>query len=244
MNNENVIVVKELKKSYQGNEVLKGLSVTIKKGEVYGLLGANGAGKSTTIESMLGIKSKDNGTVKILNLDPISDRKELFNEVSVQFQQTSYPDKIKVEELCMETRCLYREALDYNNLLEQFDLLSKKDAYVKELSGGQQQRLFIVLALISNPKVVFLDELTTGLDVKSRRLVWRSLNKLKKKGLTIFLTSHFMDEVEALCDRIGILKDGMLIFEGTIEEAINQSNYQTLSETYLWFVDEEELEYE
>ncbi|MBZ3655277.1 ABC transporter ATP-binding protein [Enterococcus faecium] len=244
MNREDAIVVTNLKKSYQRNKILKGLNLTIKKGEVYGLLGANGAGKSTTIESILGIKPKDEGTVRILNLNPISDRKELFKDVSVQFQQTSYPDKIKVKELCIETQCLYKEPLDYNHLLEQFDLLPKKDAYVKELSGGQQQRLFIVLALIPNPKVVFLDELTTGLDVKSRRLVWRSLNELKKKGLTIFLTSHFMDEVEALCDRIGILKDGTLIFEGTIEEAINQSNYQTLSEAYLWFVDEEELEYE
>lgn len=164
--------------------------------------------------------------------------------MSVQFQQGSYPDKIKVEELCLETQCLYNTPMDYNVLLEQFDLSAKKTAYVNELSGGQQQKLFIVLALIPNPKVVFLDELTTGLDLQSRRAVWRSLKKLKEQGLTVFLTSHFMDEVEVLCDRIGILEEGVLILEGTVEEVIRESGYQTLSEAYLWLIDKEELAYE
>lgn len=136
---ENIIDVLGLKKSYQNTSVLNGLDVKIKKGECYGLLGANGAGKSTTIESILGIKTIDSGIIRI------------------------------VEELCLETQCLYNTPIDYKILLEQFDLSTKKNAYVKELSGGQQQKLFIVLALIPNPKVVFLDELTTGLDLKSRR---------------------------------------------------------------------------
>lgn len=115
---------------------------------------------------------------------------------------------------------------------------------VSELSGGQKQKLFIVLALIPNPRVVFLDELTTGLDTKARRAVWKSLQELKEQGLTIFLSSHFMDEVEILCDRIGILKDGGLVFEGTVQEAVSQSPYEKLEDAYLWFTGEEETDNE
>ena len=128
----------------------------------------------------------------------------------------------------------------YKELLHKFGLSDKENAFVNELSGGQKQRLFIVLSLIPNPKVVFLDELTTGLDTKARRGVWKSLQELKKHGLTIFLSSHFMDEVEILCDRSGILKDGGFAFEGTVEEAVALSPYEKLEDVYLWFTGEEE----
>ena len=118
------------------------------------------------------------------------------------------------------------------------------NALVSELSGGQKQKLFIVLALIPNPRVVFLDELTTGLDTKARRSVWKSLQELKEQGLTIFLSSHFMDEVEILCDRIGILKDGGFVFEGTVQEAVDLSPYEKLEDAYLWFTGEEETDNE
>lgn len=237
---ETTIQISGLNKSYTGNKVIGNLSLSVAVGEVYGLLGANGAGKSTTIECILGTREADSGTVRILGLDPWENRKQLFEQVGVQFQESNYPDKIRVRELCEETACLYRQPSSYKELLQKFDLADKREAFVSELSGGQKQKLFIVLALIPNPKVVFLDELTTGLDTKARRGVWKSLQELKEQGLTIFLSSHFMDEVEILCDRIGILKDGGFVFEGTVQEAVDLSPYERLEDAYLWFTGEEE----
>ncbi|CBZ02591.1 ABC transporter ATP-binding protein [Clostridium botulinum] len=237
-----VIKVHNLYKSYGNIQVVKGVSLTVKKGEVFGLLGANGAGKSTTIECILGTKNFDDGEVSILGMNPKKERKRLFQKVGVQFQESNYQDKITVKELCEITEVLYKNPLDCNKLLEQFDLQDKVRNLVSELSGGEKQRLFIILALIPNPEVVFLDELTTGLDVKARRDVWKCLLNLKKQGLTIFLTSHFMDEVEVLCDKICILKNGVIDFYGTVEEAVAVSPYEKFEDAYLWFVDEEELE--
>ncbi len=237
---ETTIQISGLSKSYAGNKVIENLSLSVAAGEVYGLLGANGAGKSTTIECILGTREADSGTVRILGLNPWENRKQLFEQVGVQFQESNYPDKIKVRELCEETACLYRQPSSYGELLQKFDLADKREAFISELSGGQKQKLFIVLALIPNPKVVFLDELTTGLDTKARRGVWKSLQELREQGLTIFLSSHFMDEVEILCDRIGILKDGGFVFEGTVQEAVELSPYERLEDAYLWFTGEEE----
>ncbi|MEM5770943.1 MAG: ABC transporter ATP-binding protein, partial [Bacillota bacterium] len=171
--------------------------------------------------------------------NPQKERKKLFERVGVQFQEANYQDKIRVAELCEVTASLYKTSLDYGDLLKQFGLSDKLKSLVSELSGGQKQRLFIVLALIPNPEVIFLDELTTGLDAKARRDVWKSLSALKEKGITILLTSHFMDEVEALCDKIMILKKGESIFCGTIQEAIATSPYERLEDAYLWYTDEE-----
>ena len=239
---EATIYVEHLNKSYNDIPAVCDLSLQIQRGEVFGLLGANGAGKSTAIECILGTKPADSGRVSILGLTPKTDRKKLFERVGVQFQSTNYPDKIKVGELCEETMSLYKMFTDYHELLKQFGLADKEKSFISDLSGGQKQRLFIVLALIPNPEVVFLDELTTGLDPKARRDVWRCLCKLKSDGLTILLSSHFMDEVEVLCDRIGILKKGKLIFCGSIQDAINQSPYDKLEDAYLWYTDEEENE--
>lgn len=235
------IQISGLSKSYSKNKVIENLSLSVTAGEVYGLLGANGAGKSTTIECILGTQKADSGTVRILGFDPWKNRKQLFEQVGVQFQETNYPDRIKVGELCEETSCLYWHPASYRELLQKFGLADRKEAFVNELSGGQKQKLFIVLSLIPNPRVVFLDELTTGLDTKARRAVWKSLQELKKQGITIFLSSHFMDEVEILCDRIGILKDGRFVFEGTVQEAVALSPYERLEDAYLWFTKEEEI---
>ena len=241
---EETIQIKGLSKSYDGRKVIENLSFSVAAGEVYGLLGANGAGKSTTIECVLGTRKADSGSVRILGLDPWKDRKRLFEQVGVQFQEANYPDKIKVKELCEETACLYKRPAAYEKLLQKFGLTDKMNAFVNELSGGQKQKLFIVLALIPDPRAVFLDELTTGLDTKARRGVWKSLQDLKEQGLTIFLSSHFMDEVEILCDRIGILKDGGFVFEGTVQEAVRLSPYEKLEDAYLWFTGEEETDNE
>ena len=234
-----IISVKQLSKSYGGLTAVQGLDLSVTQGTVFGLLGANGAGKSTTIECMLGTRKFDAGTVSILGMNPLLQRKQLFENVGVQLQEANYQDKVTVAELCEVTQSLYRNAADYGELLKQFGIFDKAKSMVKELSGGQRQKLFIVLALIPQPKVVFLDELTTGLDAKARREVWKILSDLKGKGLTIFLTSHFMDEVEALCDWVCILKKGKAVFYGTVEEAIAGSPYDKFEDAYLWYSDEE-----
>ena len=235
---EEIISVKQLSKSYGRLNAVQGLDLSVTQGSVFGLLGANGAGKSTTIECMLGTRKPDAGTVSILGMAPLLQRKQLFENVGVQFQEANYQDKVTVSELCEVTQSLYKNAADYGELLKQFGIFDKAKSMVKELSGGQRQKLFIVLALIPQPKVVFLDELTTGLDAKARREVWKILSDLKEKGLTIFLTSHFMDEVEALCDTICIIKKGKAVFYGTVEEAIAGSPYDKFEDAYLWYSDE------
>ena len=235
-----VIKVEQLTKSYGNFIAVDNVSLSVSRGMVFGLLGANGAGKSTTIECILGTKNPDSGQVSILEHNPKSDRKSLFEKVGVQFQEMNYQEQIKVSELCEVTASLYQNPLNYIELLMEFGIGDKQKSLVKDLSGGQRQRLFIVLALIPNPEVVFLDELTTGIDAKARRDVWKTLMRLKEKGLTILLTSHFMDEVEALCDRICILKKGSIVFEGTLLEAVTCSPCDKFEDAYLWYTDEEE----
>lgn len=236
---ENVIKVEHLSKSYGKLKAVDDLSFSVKRGGVFGLLGANGAGKSTTIDCVLGTKNADCGITSVLGMSPISDRKRLFEQVGVQFQEAHYQENIKVCELCEVTASFYQKPADCKTLLTEFGIADKVNTLVKELSGGQKQRLFIVLALIQNPQVVFLDELTTGLDARARRDVWQILTKLKANGLTILLTSHFMDEVETLCDEICILKKGKSVFYGTVSEAINLSSQDKFEDAYLWFTDVE-----
>ena len=233
------IFVEGLTKKYGEKTVVNNLNLSVKRGTVFGLLGANGAGKSTTIECILGTKKADEGTVRLLGQDPKKQRRSLFERVGVQFQEGDYQKEIKVSELCRETASLYRKPADWRTLCEQFGIGDKTKAAVKSLSGGERQRLFIVLALIHQPEIVFLDELTTGLDAKARRSVWKTLESLKKQGLTIFLTSHFMDEVEALCNEICILKKGTVVFRGTVEQAKIQCGVEHFEDAYLKLSDEE-----
>lgn len=234
------LVVQSLTKSYGSVKAVDGLSFEVEKGEIFGLLGHNGAGKSTSIECILGVKRFDKGSVTVLGLRPVGDRKRLFEKVGVQFQQNNYPEKITVSELCEVTSSLYKQPADWKELLQKFGLSGMHKRMVTKLSGGERQRLSVILALIPNPELVFLDELTTGLDSKARRDVWKYLEMLKGKGLTILLTSHYMDEVEALCDRICILKKGQIVFMGTLTEAVQNSPCSNLEEAYLWYSGEEE----
>jgi len=234
------LIVKGLTKSYGSVSALEGLELEVEKGEIFGLLGHNGAGKTTGIECMLGIKRPDAGTVLLLGMDPASDRKRLFERVGVQFQETGYHDKIRVSEMCGMTQALYRDPADWRELLSTFGLTGLEKRTVSELSGGERQRLSVLLALIPKPEIVFLDELTTGLDSKARRDVWKYLEKLKAGGLTVLLTSHHMDEVEALCDQILILRRGRTVTRGTVRELVAQSPCETLEEAYLWYSGEEE----
>ena len=236
---EVTITAEKLTKSYGSLKALDQFDLTVCRGEIFGLLGANGAGKSTAMECILGTRKPDYGTVEILGMNPCTNRKKFFERVGVQFQETSYQDKIRVWELCQVTASLYKTPRDPKLLLHQFGLSDKLKVMVNDLSGGQKQRLFIVLALIADPEVIFLDELTTGLDVRARRDVWNSILKLKEDGLTVLLTSHFMDEVETLCDKIMILKNGRTVFEGTVNEAIQNSPYDQLEDAYFFFTEEE-----
>ena len=239
--NEPSVSVRNLTKSFSGRTVVDGLSFDVQKGEVFALLGHNGAGKSTTIDLILGLKTPDGGSAKILGMEAAKHRKQVFERVGVQLQNTQYQPNITVEEACVEYASLYAAPADYSQLLEQFGLGTLRKSFVSKLSGGERQKLSVVLALIGNPEIVFLDELTTGLDVVARREVWRTLKQLKEQGLTIFLTTHYMEEAEALCDRVFIIKSGKKAAEGTIDEVIAASGQKNLEEAYLFFMGEEEL---
>ena len=239
--NEPSVSVRNLTKSFGGRRVVDDLSFDVRKGEVFALLGHNGAGKSTTIDLILGLKAPDGGSAKILGMDAAKNRKQVFERVGVQLQNTQYQPNITVEEACIEYASLYADPADYHRLLDGFGLDARRKSFVSKLSGGERQKLSVVLALIGKPEIVFLDELTTGLDVVARREVWRTLKQLKGQGLTIFLTTHYMEEAEALCDRVCILKSGKKVAEGTIGEVVAASGQQNLEEAYLFFMGEEEL---
>lgn len=239
--NEQCIQVNNLIKSFSGRKVINDLSFEVNKGEVYALLGHNGAGKSTTIDLILGLKSPDEGNATILGMDAVKQRKKVFEKVGVQLQHTEYQNMMTVEEVCIEYASLYKKPSDYKELLHSFGLSDLKKSYINKLSGGEKQKLSVVLALIGNPEIVFLDELTTGLDVAARREVWRTLKHLKEKGLTIFLTTHYMEEAQALCDHVCIIKSGEKVIEGTIAEIVKASGKTDLEEAYLYFMGEEDL---
>ena len=236
---ENSIVVKNATKSYGGRKIIDHLSFEVKKGEVFGLLGHNGAGKSTTIEMILGLKKPDAGKLTIFGLDAAKHRKEVFEKVGVQFQSSAYQAAIRVDEVCEEYASLYKKPADYRILLNQFGLTELVKSPVMKLSGGERQRLSVVLSLIGNPEIIFLDELTTGLDVAARREVWKTLKGLKEQGMTIFLTTHYMEEAENLCDRLCLIKSGKKVTEGSVEEVIGSSPYESLEEAYLWYMGED-----
>ena len=239
--NEPSVRVKNLTKSFGNRRVVDDLSFDVQKGEVFALLGHNGAGKSTTIDLILGLKAQDGGSAEILGMEAAKHRKQVFERVGVQLQNTRYQPNITVEEACIEYASLYAQPADYPQLLERFGLGALKKSFVSKLSGGERQKLSVVLALIGDPEIVFLDELTTGLDVVARREVWRTLKQLKAQGLTIFLTTHTMEEAEALCDRVCIIRSGKKVAEGSIEEIIAASGQRNLEEAYLFYMGEEEL---
>ena len=238
---EPCIRVRNLTKIFGGRVVVNDLSFAVEKGQVFALLGHNGAGKSTTIDLILGLKAPDKGIATILGMDAAKHRKQVFERVGVQLQHTQYQTSITVEEACIEYASLYAVPADYPPLLEQFGLGTLRKSFVSKLSGGERQKLSVVLALIGKPEIVFLDELTTGLDVVARREVWRTLKQLKNQGLTIFLTTHYMEEAEALCDRVCIIRSGKKVAEGSVEETIAASGQRNLEEAYLFFMGEEEL---
>ena len=206
------IQVSGVRKTYGATVAVEDVSFDVRAGEIFGLVGPNGAGKTTTMECVEGLRRPDRGAISVLGLDPFRDIYTLQNRIGVQLQQAQLQKRIKVWEAVHLWAALYRRpAADGDRLLEQLGLADKRQAWFMTLSGGQKQRLFIALALINDPEVVFLDELTTGLDPQARRTIWELVRDIRQRGKTVFLTTHLMEEAERLCDRVAILDHGRII---------------------------------
>jgi ABC-2 type transport system ATP-binding protein len=207
-----VIQVSGVRKTYGPVVAVAEVSFEVNDGEIFGLIGPNGAGKTTTLECIEGLRRADRGSISVLGLDPVTDNYRLQDRIGVQLQQAQLQKRIKVWEAVDLWASLYRKkAADGERLLQQLGLTDKRSAYFMDLSGGQKQRLFIALALINDPEVVFLDELTTGLDPQARRAIWDLVRGIRKEGKTVFLTTHLMEEAERLCDRVAIIERGRVI---------------------------------
>jgi ABC-2 type transport system ATP-binding protein len=207
-----VIQVSGVRKTYGPTVAVDEVSFEVNDGEIFGLIGPNGAGKTTTMECIEGLRTPDRGTISVLGLDPFRHVYKLQDRIGIQLQQAQLQKRIKVWEAVDLWASLYKKkAIDGEHLLEQLGLTDKRDAWFMNLSGGQKQRLFIALALINDPEVVFLDELTTGLDPQSRRAIWDLVRGIRERGKTVFLTTHLMEEAERLCDRVAIIEHGRII---------------------------------
>jgi ABC-2 type transport system ATP-binding protein len=207
-----VIRVSGCRKTYGSTVAVDEVSFDVHDGEIFGLIGPNGAGKTTTLECVEGLRRPDRGTISVLGLDPVRDVYSLQERIGVQLQQAQLQKRIKVWEAVHLWASLYRRpSADGDRLLEQLGLADKRNAWFMTLSGGQKQRLFIALALINDPDVVFLDELTTGLDPQSRRTIWELVRGIRARGKTVFLTTHLMEEAERLCDRVAIIDHGRIV---------------------------------
>ena len=218
-----VIQVSGFRKTYRSTVAVDDVSFEVYDGEIFGLIGPNGAGKTTTMECVQGIRTPDRGTISVLGLDPFRDVYSLQDRIGAQLQQAQLQKRIKVWEAVHLWAVLYkRKVSDGERLLEQLGLADKRNAWFMNLSGGQKQRLFIVLALINDPEVVFLDELTTGLDPQARRTIWELVRDIRQRGKTVFLTTHLMEEAERLCDRVAIIDHGRIIDMDTPEGLVRK----------------------
>lgn len=215
-----VIEVEHLYKRYGSTVAVDDVSFEVREGEIFGMVGPNGAGKTTTIECIEGLRRPDGGRVRVLGLDPQTDGRILRERIGVQLQESNLPARLKVWEALDLFASFYPKAVDWRPLLETFGLTEKCNSPFARLSGGQKQRLFILLALLNDPEIVFLDELTTGLDPQARRAMWDLVREIRARGKTVFLTTHFMEEAERLCDRVAIIDHGRIIALDTPEALI------------------------
>jgi ABC-2 type transport system ATP-binding protein len=217
-----VVRVAGIRKTYGPTVAVDDVSFEVREGEIFGLIGPNGAGKTTTMECVEGLRKVDRGTISVLSLDPRRDARALQNRVGVQLQQAQLQKRIKVWEAVDLWASLYPRTVDGNALLERLGLGEKRNAWFMNLSGGQKQRLFIALALIHDPEVVLLDELTTGLDPQARRAIWDMVRGIRERGKTVLLTTHLMEEAERLCDRVAIIERGRVIDVGTPDDLVRR----------------------
>ena len=206
-----VVELRQVTKRYGRTVAMDDISLEITQGEIFGILGPNGAGKTTTVEHMMGLRSPDTGTVRVLGLDPQRARAHLAQRIGVQLQSAALAERITVAEALALFSTFYARTVPWQPLLEEWGLAAKRATQFGNLSGGQKQRLFIALALINDPEIVFLDELTTGLDPHARRNTWELVRSIRARGKTVVLVTHFMDEAETLCDRVAIIDQGHVI---------------------------------
>ncbi len=205
-----VIEVENLRKTYGSTVAVDDVSFQVAEGEIFGLLGPNGAGKTTTVECLQGLRRPDAGRIQVLGLDPQSEAQALRRRIGSQLQESALPDRIKVWEALDLFASFTPGASDWQLLMEQWGLADKRNAAFSSLSGGQRQRLFVSLALVNDPEVVFLDEMTAGLDPAGRRVAWDLIRAIQARGTTVVLVTHFMDEAEQLCDRVAVVNQGRI----------------------------------
>jgi ABC-2 type transport system ATP-binding protein len=210
-----VVDVRELHKSYGSTVAVDDISLQVEQGEIFGILGPNGAGKTTTVECIEGLRSPDRGHISVLGLDPRRDRAELCQRLGVQLQDSQLPERLQVAEALELYSSFYRAPADWRHLMDILGLADKRDTRFGKLSGGQRQRLSIALALVGNPQVAVLDELTTGLDPQARRDTWALIEDIRDRGVTILLVTHFMAEAERLCDRVALIDRGRVVTVGS-----------------------------
>jgi ABC-2 type transport system ATP-binding protein len=222
-----VIEVRNLHKAYEGVTVVDDVSFNVDEGEIFGIIGPNGAGKTTTIESVIGLRKPDGGSVSVLGLDPQTEARKLGNRIGTQLQEAALPERMKVWEALDLYASFYEKTVPWEPLIEQWGLAEKRNTQFGGLSGGQKQRLFISLALLNDPQIVFLDELTSGLDPQARRATWDLIRAVREQGKTVVLITHFMDEVEALADRVALIDHGRVIALDTPDELIASLNRET-----------------
>lgn len=206
-----MISVKDLSKTYGETKAVNGISFQVEEGEIFGMVGPNGAGKTTAIECVEGLRQGDSGEIRVLGLDPIRQERQLRPLLGIQLQQAFLPDNIKVWEALDMYKSFYDRTVNWEDLLEELGLAEKRNAAFRKLSGGQKQRLFIALALLNDPRLVFLDELTTGLDPHARHTIWDLVREVQGRGKTVFLTTHYMEEAENLCSRVAIMDRGKIV---------------------------------
>jgi ABC-2 type transport system ATP-binding protein len=227
------VQVTGLRKSYRGRSAVDGLDLEVLRGETFGVLGANGAGKTTTVELVAGLRRADAGRVSVLGLDPVRDRRALRQTLGVQLQESFLHGALTVGELLSLYSSFYPAPRPRGELLDLVELREQEGIRFERLSGGQQQRVSVALAMVGRPRVLILDELTTGLDPAARRRMWRTLETLRSEGVTILLVSHAMDEVERLCDRIALLGSGRVLTTGTPAEVAAAAGATTLEDAFV-----------
>ena len=205
------LVVEHLCKTYPGTVAVDDVSFTVEEGEIFGILGPNGAGKTTTVECAIGLRTPDSGTIRIMAFDPHVDRAQVHAIVGAQLQTSALQPKLRVAEILDLYRSFYRDPADVGELLDALGLREKRSSYYKSLSGGQKQRLSLALALVGQPKIAILDEMTTGLDPQARRDTWELIEGVRDRGVTVVLVTHYMDEAERLCDRVALIDQGRVV---------------------------------
>ncbi|MFJ5719617.1 ABC transporter ATP-binding protein [Streptomyces sp. NPDC093149] len=223
-----IIEVDGVRKAYAGRPVVDGVSFAVDEGEIFGILGPNGAGKTTTVECVEGLRVPDAGTVRVAGLDPVADHDRVTRLLGAQLQESELQPKITVAEALELHSAFYPEPADWRALAERLGLHTKYDTRFAKLSGGQKQRLSIALALVGNPKVVVLDELTTGLDPRARRDTWKLIEDVRDSGVTVLLVTHFMEEASRLCDRVAVIDKGKVVALDTPSGLVSRAGSATV----------------